>query len=525
MSLYLSKWSLASLAAAGLVVARQKMLHAAIRRGATLWGPRWLAIGLGEMLRRVAYMMGVQFESDTIEKWQKDPEKRLDPNRQYLTCWHPHGAFTFGAVFFTSKMSAESTTDLAQGPRNWFVGIATLLFRFPLLGREYLALVNARPVTQSMLLSKGRSVALQPGGLPEQIMTDHRKEHLVFPPNLGFCRLALKHGIDLLPIYAFGENQVFTTYQKWGRPIPMPAAIAADPEDALVHRIFAQYLLALADLFQEHAASCLPEEVAQQGLHVVWRGHTKEKLDELLASTPAVALRERQWRSCEGHHGEKTWRQLWKPDGLVGSLPFWAVNTAVERTLCRRWVTWESSMDLISDQRRVLMRREMQRAEEIRATTAAGQECIKSVKEAVADLQKKVPQKVTTEFSDLRVRLLQLEAEVISPLEEFCNWSPDKEVSATDRLPPSMVSSLTDRKLVTDDFLAEVSMLKRIESMRSSNSRRGSSSKLSSWSGSESQMELDWATPGLGSRDFKEDAGADKRELFSIFSIILVLLL
>lgn len=166
-----------------------------------------------------------------------------------------------------------------------------------------------------------------------------------------------------------------------------------------------------------------------------------------------------------------------------------------------RWVTWESSMDLISDQRRVLMRREMQRAEEIRATTAAGQECIKSVKEAVADLQKKVPQKVTTEFSDLRVRLLQLEAEVISPLEEFCNWSPDKEVSATDRLPPSMVSSLTDRKLVTDDFLAEVSMLKRIESMRSSNSRRGSSSKLSSWSGSESQMELDWATPGLGSRD------------------------
>lgn len=314
MSLYLSKWSLASLLAAGLVVARQEMLHAAVRRGATLWGPRWLAIGLSEMLRRLAYMMGVQFESDTIEKWQKDPEKRLDPNRQYLTCWHPHGAFTFCAAFFTSKMAAESTTDLAQGPRNWFVGIATLLFRFPLVG-EYLALVNARPVTQDMsdeLLRQGRSVALQPGGLPEQIMTDHRKEHLVFPPNLGFCRLALKHGIDLLPIYAFGENQVFTTYQwgrettraifqrfgvavplinpipnkltlhmKWGRPIPMPAAIA-DPEDALVHKIFAQYLLALADLFQEHAANCLPEEVAQQGLHVVWRGHSKEKLDELL---------------------------------------------------------------------------------------------------------------------------------------------------------------------------------------------------------------------------------------------------
>ncbi|CAJ1412623.1 unnamed protein product [Effrenium voratum] len=136
---------------------------------------------------------------------------------------------------FTSGMAARSTLPAAPGPRNWFVGIATLLFRFPFIG-EYLALVNARPVTQRMsdkLLAAGRSMALQPGGLPEQVVTDHRKEQLVarrvngtykalsgakqvFPPGLGFCRLALKHGTPLLPIYVFGENQVFTTYE-WGR--------------------------------------------------------------------------------------------------------------------------------------------------------------------------------------------------------------------------------------------------------------------------------------------------------------------
>lgn len=80
--------------------------------------------------------------------------------------------------------SAESTTDQAPGPRDWFVGIATLLFRFPFVG-EYLALVNARPVTQSVsdeLLAAGRSMALQPGGLPEQIVTDHRREQLVGAP-------------------------------------------------------------------------------------------------------------------------------------------------------------------------------------------------------------------------------------------------------------------------------------------------------------------------------------------------------
>eukprot|EP00438_Fugacium_kawagutii_P030457 Skav210854 [mRNA] locus=scaffold2829:230778:236446:- [translate_table: standard] len=46
------------LAAVGLVVARQKMLHAAVGRG------------------RIASLMGVTFESDTVERWQKDPEKR-----------------------------------------------------------------------------------------------------------------------------------------------------------------------------------------------------------------------------------------------------------------------------------------------------------------------------------------------------------------------------------------------------------------------------------------------------------------
>ncbi|OLQ14640.1 hypothetical protein AK812_SmicGene1169 [Symbiodinium microadriaticum] len=44
------------------------------------------------------------------------------------------------------------------------------------------------------------------------------------------------------------------------------------------------YLLSLGRLFGEHASSCLPEEVASQGLKVIWRGHSKEKLDALLES-------------------------------------------------------------------------------------------------------------------------------------------------------------------------------------------------------------------------------------------------
>ena len=73
-----------ALGALGLVAARQVVLHAALRRGAETWGPRWLAIGLGHLLGQVAHLMGVQFESDTVEKWQKDPEKRRWAAREGL---------------------------------------------------------------------------------------------------------------------------------------------------------------------------------------------------------------------------------------------------------------------------------------------------------------------------------------------------------------------------------------------------------------------------------------------------------
>jgi len=67
--------------------------------------------------------------------------------------------------------------------------------------------------TVAHLLKAGRSVALNPGGIHEQVMTDHRQEAIYCPPGLGFVRLAIQHGLPILPRYHFGENQVFTTYK------------------------------------------------------------------------------------------------------------------------------------------------------------------------------------------------------------------------------------------------------------------------------------------------------------------------
>merc|ERR1712019_59499 len=64
--------------------------------------------------------------------------------------------------------------------------------------------------TFDALLSSGATVAVQPGGIFEQVASDHREEKVFFPARLGFVRLALQHGIPIIPIYAFGENQLYT---------------------------------------------------------------------------------------------------------------------------------------------------------------------------------------------------------------------------------------------------------------------------------------------------------------------------
>ena len=61
---------------------------------------------------------------------------------------------------------------------------------------------GAREATQETLdraLRSGRSVGLSTGGVWEQLHTSHEQEALSLLPNLGFVRLAMRHGVPLVP--------------------------------------------------------------------------------------------------------------------------------------------------------------------------------------------------------------------------------------------------------------------------------------------------------------------------------------
>lgn len=263
------------------------------------WGPRWLARLLSLAFSRLLAVASVPLVS------MRPPPPPFDASRQHVVVWHPHGAYTTMAFMHCGLLSASAV------PLTFYPAIAPLLFKVPLF-REAALLLNARSVagpSVAKLAAAGLNVGLQPGGIPEQVAADHRREVAVFPPKLGFVRLAMRHGLPLLPAYIFGENQAYATSEvgrrlaaaafrslgvplvpvtgRWGLPWLVPRAtdihvcwgapveVGAPndaPSDAEVEAVFSRYVAELRRLFDANKDDCLPAEVAARGLTIVWRG-------------------------------------------------------------------------------------------------------------------------------------------------------------------------------------------------------------------------------------------------------------
>jgi len=302
-------WKLILLLLVGLYAAWFYFVIPPSRGRAGLWGPRWLAVGASSLF----YRFGCFWLNWTIDTEEAVKKGRFDPDKQYLMVWHPHGAFTIAAFYFFSHFAARSPMIFNK---TLYCAVADLLLSIPGLA-EYLLLCNARSanaLSMNSILKTGACIALQPGGIHEQVNTDHLQEKVSFVARLGFVRLAIKHGVPLLPVYAFGENQLFPTsswlraFNVWfynatkvgnlfihgmfGIPvtplIPNPLLLPGykkglhvrygqavdvgppdgDPSEEKVQEVFQKYKKALLDLFDEHKMECLPPGVGERGLKV-----------------------------------------------------------------------------------------------------------------------------------------------------------------------------------------------------------------------------------------------------------------
>ncbi|KAF0700338.1 Aste57867_9151 [Aphanomyces stellatus] len=141
-------------------------------------------------------------------------EAPLDPSKQYIFGCHPHGILilsrlaTFGGNF----------EQLFPGIQARALG-ATPMFYIP-MAREicmWVAAVDASPTTAVRVLQQGMSVIVYPGGSKEIFLTDPNSTEtaLVLGDRMGFVKLAIQYGADLVPMFAFGEKWM---YNIWNPP-------------------------------------------------------------------------------------------------------------------------------------------------------------------------------------------------------------------------------------------------------------------------------------------------------------------
>ena len=271
------------------------------------WGSTHLMKVLGACARLALGALGVHLSI----RWDGLPEgacptpaERLSTSDAAMFSIMPHGAYPL-------SMLALAVPRFRTEPRlmTWRLRLAgaSVLYDIPVV-RELLLLLGGREATESTMrgaFADGCSVAVNPGGIFEQVHTDHKQERVFVQARLGFLRIAMAAGKPVIPTYCFGENQLFHTYafarplQKWllrktrvglplftgawglpfGAPLPTKTALVVgrevavgppnpSPTDEQVEEVFGRYVAEVRRLFDAHAHEHLPPDVVARGLTI-----------------------------------------------------------------------------------------------------------------------------------------------------------------------------------------------------------------------------------------------------------------
>ncbi|KAI1762096.1 diacylglycerol acyltransferase-domain-containing protein [Hypoxylon sp. FL1150] len=151
----------------------------------------------------------------------------LPPTRKYIFGYHPHGIISHGAwVAFATE---------ALGFAEKFPGITNSLltldsnFRLPLY-REYVLAAGVRSVSKESIVNiltkggpngegMGRGVTIVIGGARESLEAYPGQMRLILKERKGFIKLAVRTGADLVPVLAFGENNLYDQLHPNDHPV------------------------------------------------------------------------------------------------------------------------------------------------------------------------------------------------------------------------------------------------------------------------------------------------------------------
>ena len=133
------------------------------------------------------------------------------PTGQGIFAFFPHGVNSDFRVLMDGMMYDAFPQTYEKSPARTLA--ASVLFQIP--GIRSISLrtscVDAGRSTATKCLTKGLSLMLCPGGQDEQIETIHGRERVFLKKRAGFIRLALIHGVPVVPAFCFGSSDLYYT--------------------------------------------------------------------------------------------------------------------------------------------------------------------------------------------------------------------------------------------------------------------------------------------------------------------------
>ncbi|XP_021536244.1 acyl-CoA wax alcohol acyltransferase 2 isoform X1 [Neomonachus schauinslandi] len=223
----------------------------------------------------------------------------ISPNHNYILVCHPHGLFSH-SFFGHFATDSSGFCKIFPGITPYVLTLG-VFFWVPLL-RDYIMSSGVCSVSQAsmdfLLTHKGTGnmLIVVVGGLAECKYSLPGSTTLVLKNRTGFVRVALHHGVPLIPAYAFGETDLYNQYiftpgglvnrfQKWmqrmvhiypcafygrgftenswgllpyarpvttvvGKPLPLPKI--ENPSQETVAKYHTLYIDALRKLYDQH---------------------------------------------------------------------------------------------------------------------------------------------------------------------------------------------------------------------------------------------------------------------------------
>lgn len=151
----------------------------------------------------------------------------LPPTRRYIFGYHPHGIISHGA-FAAFATEALGFSTLFPGVTNTLLTLDSN-FLIPFY-REYALAMGLASVSREScenLLTKGgvdgkgmgRAITIVIGGARESLDAQPHSMRLILKRRKGFIKLAIHTGADLVPVLAFGENDLYDQVRSDQHPL------------------------------------------------------------------------------------------------------------------------------------------------------------------------------------------------------------------------------------------------------------------------------------------------------------------